>query len=68
MEIVRKTGYDKSGCTTKVIQIKAIFDENIFKKCRPKMTLVIHIVKNITKKGMVTRYETHMLRNLLRIL
>ena len=45
MEIVGKTGYDNSECTTIVIQLKAIFEENIFKRCRPKMTnrLLIHI-------------------------
>ena len=69
MEIVCKTGYDNSECTTIVIQFKAIFEENIFKRCRPKMTHIhlIHTVKNITEKGRITQGATHMLRNVLHI-
>ena len=32
------------------------------------MALLIHIIKNVTKKGTVTRGETHMLSNILHIL
>ena len=65
-----ETGYDNSECTTIVIQFKAIYEANIFKRCRPKMThrLLIHIVKIFAKKGRITRGATQMLRNILHIL